>query len=81
MPETMAGVEIEIRPVGPSRRAVAQRSHVGVVGRPVGDRTIWSAVFPELREGRYGLYELVGGRVRLTVDVSGGEVTQASWPR
>jgi hypothetical protein len=81
MPETMVGVEIEIRPVGPSRRAPAHRSHVGVVGRPVGDRTIWSAVFPELRKGRYELYELVGGQVRLIVDISGGEVTQANWPR
>ena len=81
MPETMADVEIEIRPVGPSQRALAHRSHVGVVGRPVGGRTMWSAVFPELREGRYELYERVDGRVRLIVDISGGEVSQASWPR
>lgn len=81
MPETMTGVEIEIRPVGPSRRGLAHRSHVGVVGRPVGGRTIWSAVFPELREGRYELYERVGGQVRLIVDISGSEVAQISWPR
>jgi hypothetical protein len=81
MPETMAGVEIEIPHVGASRRAVAHRSHVGVVGRPLGGRTIWSAVFPELREGRYELCERVGGQVQLIVQISGGEVTQASWPR
>ena len=81
MPETMAGVEIEIRPVGPNRPVLAHRSHVGVVGRPVGGRTIWSAVFPELRDGRYELYERIGGQVRLIVDISGGEVTHASWPR
>ena len=71
----------EIRHVGASRRAVAHRSHVGVVGRPLGGRTIWSAVFPELREGRYELCERVGGQVQLIVQISGGEVTQASWPR
>jgi hypothetical protein len=79
MPETMAGVEIEIRSVGASRRALL--SHVGVVGRPVRGRTVWSAVFPELYEGRYELYERVDGRPQLVVDISGGEVTQASWPQ
>ena len=79
MPETMADVEIEIRSVGASHRA--HLSHVGVVGRPVRGRTIWSAVFPELREGRYELCERVGGQVQLIVQISGGEVTQASWPR
>lgn len=79
MPETMADVEIEIRPVGASCRA--HHTHVGVVARSVGGRTIWSAVFPELREGRYELYERVWeGRPQLIVDVSGGEVTQVSWP-
>jgi hypothetical protein len=81
MPETMAGVEIEIRPVGASRRAVAHRSHVGVVGRPVRGRTIWSAVFPVLHAGQYELYERVAGRPQLIVDISGGAVTQVSWPR
>ena len=81
MPETMAGVEIEIRPVGASRRTVAHRSHVAVVGRAVRDHTVWSAVFPELSEGRYELYQRLDGRSRLVVEVSGGEVTQASWPR
>ena len=79
MPETMADVEIEIRSVGASRRALL--SHVGVVGRPVGGRTMWSAVFPELHQGRYELYERIAGRPQLIVDISGGEVTQVSWPR
>jgi hypothetical protein len=79
MPETMADVEIEIRSVGASRRA--HLSHVGVVGRPVRGRTMWSAVFPELHAGRYELYERVAGRPQLIVDISGGTVTQVSWPR
>jgi hypothetical protein len=79
MPETMADVEIEIRSVGASRRA--HLSHVGVVGRPVRGRTMWSAVFPELHAGRYELYERVAGRPQLIVDISGGAVTQVSWPR
>jgi hypothetical protein len=79
MPDALAGVEIEIRSVGASRRA--HHPHVGVVGRPVGGRTMWSAVFPELHEGRYELYERGAGRPQLIVDISGGEVTRASWPR
>ena len=79
MPETMADVEIEIRSVGASRRA--HLSHVGVVGRPVRGRTMWSAVFPELHAGRYELYERVAGRPQLIVDISAGAVTQVSWPR
>jgi hypothetical protein len=79
MPETMADLEIEIRPVGASRQA--HLPHVGVVGRAVGGRTMWSAVFPELPEGRYELYERVEGEVQLSVDVHGGEVTHMSWPR
>ena len=79
MPETMADAEIEIRSVGASRRA--HLSHVGVVGRPVRGRTMWSAVFPELHAGRYELYERIAGRPQLVVDISGGEVTEVSWPR
>lgn len=79
MPETMADVEIEIRSVGASRRA--HLSHVGVVGRPVRGRTMWSAVFSELHAGRYELYERVAGRPQLIVDISAGAVTQVSWPR
>ena len=77
MPETMAGVEIEIRSVDGQTHC----SHVAVVGRAVRDHTVWSAVFPELSEGRYELCQRLDGRSQLVVEVSGGEVTQASWPR
>ena len=77
MPETMAGVEIEIRSIDDR----AHCSHVGVVGRPAGGCTVWSAVFPELHEGRYELHERVDGRPQLVVAISGGEVAHASWPQ
>lgn len=52
--------------------------HVAVHRRP--DST-WSAVFPELHEGSYELYERPHGPVALSVLVRGGEVTEAAWPR
>jgi hypothetical protein len=78
MPASLAGVEIEIRSVSDSRPVHV--SHVAVVGRPVAAGTAWSAVFPELRKGRYELYERLDGRPQLTVEIAGGEVTQLSWP-
>lgn len=55
--------------------------HVAVVNRPVRDRHVPSLVFPELVEGRYELCDKGSQDVRLTVDVRGGEVTTATWPR
>jgi hypothetical protein len=86
MPARMAGVEIEIRPINRDgtrayrHRAHAHHPHVAVVGRPAGGRTVWSAVFPDLTEGAYELYQRGTGRVELTVTVTGGAVTQATWP-
>ena len=40
-----------------------------------------SLVFPELVEGRYGLYLKGSDDVGLTVEVVGGEVATAAWPR
>lgn len=39
-----------------------------------------SAVFPVLPGGTYELYERPAGPVRLTVEVTGGTVTDAVWP-
>ena len=39
-----------------------------------------SLVFPELTEGRYELYRRPSGPVELTVDITGGAVTEAVWP-
>jgi hypothetical protein len=55
--------------------------HVAVVGRPAAGRTHYSAVFGHLTEGSYELYERPHGLVRLQVTISGGQVTERSWPR
>ena len=55
--------------------------HVAVVARPAPDGSmVPSLVFGELAEGSYDLYVRPDGPVRLTADVRGGEVTQATWP-
>jgi hypothetical protein len=54
--------------------------HVAVVARPSGQGRLPSLVYPELVEGRYELYEKLGGPVRLRATVRGGEVTEAAWP-
>ncbi len=54
--------------------------HVAVVARPAGADVVYSAVYPELTEGAYELYERPHGPVRLSVEVTGGEVQYAAWP-
>jgi uncharacterized protein YjlB len=79
MPDSMAGVEIEICPAGEGH-SEAPRSHVAVLGRPAGGEIIHSAVFPALTEGRYELYRKSDGPTELIAEVSGSVVTQALWP-
>jgi hypothetical protein len=79
MPKSMVDVEIEICPVGEGH-SDAPRSHVAVLGRPAGGKIIYSAVFPALAEGRYGLYRKSDGPTELIVEVSGSAVSQAVWP-
>ncbi|HET8663491.1 MAG TPA: hypothetical protein VFM08_04175 [Nocardioides sp.] len=84
MPASMAGHEVEIRPMG--RRTTQEHDHhrlvhVAVVNRPVGDSHLPSLVFGELEEGCYELFPK--GRpetVVLWAEVVGGEVTTTSWP-
>jgi hypothetical protein len=89
MPAALEGHEIEIRPIGHDhsvgRHAEEHEHdhalpHVGVLGRPVGDRVVFSAVFGELRAGRYELYVRPSGPVQLDVEIHGGEVSYANWP-
>jgi hypothetical protein len=54
--------------------------HVGVVGRPLGGETVFSAVFGALDEGGYDCYVRPDGPVRLHADIVGGAVTLADWP-
>ncbi|ADB30585.1 hypothetical protein Kfla_1485 [Kribbella flavida DSM 17836] len=55
---------------------------MAVVPRPALDgRLIHSAVFFEVPQGRYQLYVRPDGPVQLSVEVAGGQVTEAVWPR
>jgi len=54
--------------------------HVGVHQRPGASGPRWAAVFPELHAGTYDLRLRPDGPVRLSVPVTGGEVTEAVWP-
>ncbi len=55
--------------------------HVAVVARPAGGTVVPSLVFPELVEGRYELYVKQTHEIHLRVEIRGGEVTTADWPR
>jgi hypothetical protein len=56
------------------------RPHVAVVNRPVQGEQVPSLVYPELVEGRYVLVPKGTDDVRLSVEVTGGEVATATWP-
>ncbi|GAA1594013.1 hypothetical protein GCM10009804_58200 [Kribbella hippodromi] len=56
--------------------------HVAVVPRPAADgELVYSAVFFDVPEGSYELYLMPDGPVQLTVDVTSGNVTEATWPQ
>lgn len=93
MPAVLVGEEVEIRPSGDDHLGRdhdhdhrhrhdhgLHRPHVAVVARPVRDRLIPSLVFPELVAGEYELYRRPHGRVELSVSVTGGTVTETTWP-
>ena len=52
-----------------------------VVLRPTVEGPVPSLVFPDLVQGRYELYVKETRDVELLVDVTGGEVSTAHWPR
>jgi hypothetical protein len=78
MPAELVGTEVEIRPVG---SGAGHHPHVAVVLRPTDGGDVASLVYPELVHGNYELYEKGTEAVELTVAVTGGEVTEAAWPR
>lgn len=70
----MVGAEIEISPAGhPTRRL-----HVAVHRRPAGNAS--AAVFPQLVAGSYDLWD-ANDAVALRVQIVGGEITEAVWPK
>ena len=54
--------------------------HVAVLPRPTSAGTFHAAIFPALRHGTYELWLRPHGSTALTVDVTGGTVTTATWP-
>jgi hypothetical protein len=78
-PSSLAGVELEARPVGWDGREHLE--HVAVLARPVpGGGQVHSAVFGALPAGAYEVYVRPDGAVRLTVAVPGGAVADTVWP-
>jgi hypothetical protein len=72
---TMVGAELHISRSGEPDTG----QHVAVHPRNLGGHVIHAAVYPDLPTGRYTLWAL-DGRPAMTVEVTGGAVTQARWP-
>jgi hypothetical protein len=79
MPTSLAGVEVEIRPVGAAFDRSVPLPHVAVVDRPVGGRNVPSLVYPDVLEGEHELLLKGSTHVEMVVTVSGGAVTETSW--
>jgi hypothetical protein len=75
VPEALAGVEIEIRPVG----ARWDGTHTAVRERHVGEAVIWAAFFGSLAAGRYQVRVKGRGERNLDLRVEGGHVAEATW--
>jgi len=78
-PESYVGREVEALRVGCDLADHAP--HAAVLGRPTRNGTVYCAVITDLVEGRYALRCRPDGPVALHVDVHGGEVHRARWPR
>ncbi len=75
VPEELAGLEIEIRPVG----LPWDGTHTAVRERHLGASVIWAACFGSLAAGRYEA-RVKGDQERdLELRVEGGHVTEATW--
>ena len=75
VPEDLAGLEIEIRPVG----SPWDGTHTAVRERHLGASVIWAAFFGSLVEGRYEV-RVKGDRERdRELSVEGGHVTEVTW--
>jgi hypothetical protein len=70
----MHGSEIEISPAGDDDA----RSHKDVLERSLGGRPAFSAVFDQIREGRYTLWVDDAPRAR-DVQIAGGQVAELDW--
>jgi hypothetical protein len=75
VPETLAGLEIEIRPAGHEWDG----THTAVRERHVNDGVIWAAFFGSLRAGGYELRVRGDASRSMTLVVVGGHVSELSW--
>jgi hypothetical protein len=77
VPASLAGDEIEIRPIDEPWRG----THVAVRERLLPDRTVWAALFPALHEGQYEIRvrEADPAGPTASVAVTGGQVTVQHW--
>ena len=71
VPAAFADEELEIRRLDPS----GPRTHTAVRERRVGRTSAYAAVYPALAAGTYRI-----DRLGCSVVVTGGEVTELSWP-
>lgn len=72
--EDDCGNEIAIEPISPDGKP----THVWVLARDVDGHVSYSALFPSLRPGRYGIVGRSGERSG-EVDVRAGKVTTVPW--
>jgi hypothetical protein len=83
MPATLAGAEVEARPIaGAAFDAYSggHLPHVAVLARPGGPAVRHLAVFAELQDGEYELYLRPDGAACLTAVVREAQVSTAVWP-
>jgi len=73
-PPELHGREIEVSPVGKN----TQRVHAAVLKRSVAGRSIFAAVYPALRAGRYRIWGEVPSRVAEATIVA-GMVEETDW--
>jgi hypothetical protein len=70
------GAEIEISPLTDP----GHRTHVAVHPRQLAGHTIHAAVYPDLLQGDYHLWS-PQGTPALTIHITGGTITEATWPQ
>ncbi|MGI8825110.1 MAG: phospholipase [Chloroflexota bacterium] len=69
------GQEIHI-----SRKGVSKREHVEVLERSINGEPAFTAVFPELREGEYDLWNDLHGAIPAgQVTIAGGAIATLDW--
>jgi hypothetical protein len=74
-PQTLAGLEIEIRPVG----SEWDGTHTAVRERQLDGSVIWAAFFATLHAGRYELRLREDASRSMPLEVIGGVVTEVEW--